>query len=109
MIDDHTQLWIVIVLLAIGSFALRFVFLGMIGDRQMPEWLLRHLRYTAVAVLPALVAPLVVWPSATDGSFDPVRLTAALATLAVGLITRNVFAGIGVGAVTLFTLLSLTG
>jgi len=63
---DRTELWIVIIGLGLGSFALRFVFLGLIGDREMPEWVLRHLRYTAVAVLPAIVAPLVIWPAATE-------------------------------------------
>ena len=62
MIDHHT-LWLVIAALGLGSFGLRFVFLGLIGDRQLPDWALRHLRYTAVAVLPALVAPLVVSPA----------------------------------------------
>ena len=43
-------------------FALRYLFLGVIGSRQMPAWVLRHLRYTAVAIIPALVAPMVIWP-----------------------------------------------
>lgn len=108
MIDD-TQLWIVIVGLGLGSFALRFAFLGLIGGRQMPGWLLRHLRYTAVAVLPALVAPLVVWPSATGGAPDPARLVAAAVTLAVGLITKNVLAAIVSGGLAFYTLLTLLG
>lgn len=98
---DRTELWIVIIGLGLGSFALRFVFLGLIGDREMPEWVLRHLRYTAVAVLPAIVAPLVIWPAATDGQPDPVRATAALVTLAVGYFTKNVLLAICLGAGTL--------
>ncbi len=93
-----TELWIVIFALGIGSFGLRFAFLGLVGDRSLPEWLLRHLRYTAVAILPALVAPLVVWPTATNGEPDPTRLTAALATFAVGYLSKNVFLAMGVGA-----------
>lgn len=106
---DRTELWIVIVLLAIGSFGLRFVFLGLVGSKQMPEWLLRHLRYTAVAVLPALVAPLVVWPSATGGEVDPARMTAALVTVLAGIVTRNVFAGMIAGALTLAGMFWLLG
>lgn len=106
---DHVTLWIVIAALAVGSFALRFAFLGIVGNRQMPEWLLRHLRYTAVAVLPALVAPLVAWPAATGGEPDPARLGATFVTLAAGILTRNVFAGIAAGAVTLFALMALLG
>ena len=48
--------WTVIILLGLGSFGLRFLFIGIVGDRPLPPWLLRHLRYTAVAVLPGLVA-----------------------------------------------------
>ncbi|MDJ0821191.1 MAG: AzlD domain-containing protein [Paracoccaceae bacterium] len=98
---DPTTLWTVIILLGLGSFGLRFVFLGLVGDRPLPDWLLRHLRYTAVAVLPALVAPLVVWPRATGGETDPVRLTAALAALAVGYVTKNIYGAMGTGAAVL--------
>lgn len=108
MIDTAT-LWIVIIGLGIGSFFLRFVFIGLVGDRPIPPWLLRHLRYTAVAVLPALVAPQVIWPQATGGEMDPARLSAAAATLAVGLATKNVFAAVGAGGLTLYGLIYLLG
>jgi branched-subunit amino acid transport protein len=102
-------LWIVMILLGLGTFALRFVFLGLIGDRPMPDWLMRHLRYTAVAVLPGLVAPLVIWPTATGGVLDIPRLVAALTTLAVGYATKNVLAAIFGGAAMLYLLLWLLG
>lgn len=98
---DKTTLWTVIIALGIGSFGLRFVFLGIVGDRAMPPWLLRHLRYTAVAILPALVAPQVLWPAGTGGEPDAARLAAAFVTLAVGVITKNVLLAILVGAATL--------
>ena len=91
-----------IALVGLGSYGLRFVFIGLIGQRALPEWLLRHLRYTAVAVLPALVAPLVVWPAATGGSLDAPRLAAALVTVAAGLMTRSVLLSITLGAATLY-------
>ena len=104
---DKTTLWIVIIGLGLGSFFLRFVFTGLVGDRAMPSWLLRHLRYTAVAILPALVAPQVLWPAATGGQTDPARLAAACVTLLVGLWTKNVIAAILAGAATLYGLLYL--
>ncbi|WP_146586537.1 AzlD domain-containing protein [Puniceibacterium confluentis] len=95
---DRTTLWIVILGLGFGSFALRFVFLGFIGNRPLPDWLLRHLRYTAVAVLPALIAPLVLWPTATDGQPDLTRLLAAAVTFGVGYASKNVIAAMISGA-----------
>lgn len=106
---DKTDLWIIIGGLALGSYALRFAFIGLVGSRSMPPWLLRHLRYTAVAILPALVSPLILWPPATGGAPDPARLSAAAATLLVGLWTRNVLAAIVSGAMTLYALLYLFG
>ncbi|SMX37781.1 AzlD domain-containing protein [Maliponia aquimaris] len=92
------DLWLIIVLMGLGSFGLRFVFLGLVGDRALPGWLLRHLRYTAVAVMPALVAPLVVWPSATGGETDPLRLAAAAAALAVGYGWKSLYGAMIAGA-----------
>jgi branched chain amino acid efflux pump len=104
---DTGTIWIVIIAMALGSFALRFLFIGLIGDRPLPPWLLRHLRYTAVAILPALVVPLVIWPTGTGGQPDAARLLAALATILVGMITRNVIAAMLTGAGTLYGMLYL--
>ncbi|MBK5947513.1 hypothetical protein CCR83_13920 [Rhodobacter veldkampii DSM 11550] len=96
------EIWTIILVLGIGTFLLRFSFLGMIGNRPLPEWVLRYLRYTPVAVLPGLVAPLVIWPSGTGGEFDLPRLLAAVATVGAGLITRNTLAGIIGGLAVLY-------
>ncbi|MGH1412683.1 MAG: AzlD domain-containing protein [Pelagimonas sp.] len=95
---DKTELWIVIIALAIGSFGLRFLFLGLVGDRVMPDWITRHLRYTAVAVLTALVTPLVVWPAATGGHTDPIRLIAAVSAVLVGYFSKSVYGALATGA-----------
>ena len=103
------QIWVIILLLGLGTFLIRFSFLGMIGSRPMPEWVLRHLRYTAVAVLPALVAPLVLWPAATGGEPDPARLVAAAATVIVGVVLRHALWAVLGGAATLYLMLWLVG
>ncbi|WP_193140637.1 MULTISPECIES: AzlD domain-containing protein [unclassified Meridianimarinicoccus] len=107
MTQSDATVWAVIVGLGIGTFLIRFSFLGLVGDRPLPNWLLRLLRYTPVAVMPGLVAPLILWPEATGGTLDPARLAAAAVTLGVGLYTRNVVASVLVGMVTLFALLAL--
>ncbi|BDW86831.1 AzlD domain-containing protein [Roseicyclus marinus] len=104
MTYSTTDIWIIILALGIGTFVIRFSFLGILGDRQLPPWLLRHLRYTAVGILPAMVTPLIIWPQATGGQLDPVRISAAMLALAVGLWTKNAIWAIVVGMATLWGL-----
>lgn len=95
-------IWTVILVLGAGTYLIRLSFLGLIGDRAVPLWAMRLLRYVPVAVLPALVAPLVVWPAATEGAPDPARVTAALVALAVGAATRSVLGAIAAGMAALY-------
>lgn len=107
MITGDYNIWAIIAALGIGTFLIRFSFIGLIGNRKMPDWVLRHLRYTPVAVLPGLVAPLVLWPAATQGETDPARLLAALAALVVGYLSKNFFLAILAGAAMLYLALAL--
>ncbi|MFT4149335.1 MAG: AzlD domain-containing protein [Paracoccaceae bacterium] len=106
---DRTVFWIVVVVLGVGTYLIRFSFLGLLGARPLPPALTRALRYTAVGVLPALVAPAVLWPAATGGHTDPARLGAAAATIAVGILSRNTLAAIAAGGVALYLLLWTVG
>ena len=99
---DTTAIWIVIIGLGLGTFLIRFSFLGIIGGRELPEWCLRHLRYVATAVLPGLIAPLVLWPDATNGETDPARLIAALVAFAIGYRLKSVVGAVVSGMVTLY-------
>ncbi len=101
MTYSDATIWGMIALLGIGTFLIRFSFLGLIGDRKMPDWVLRHLRYTPVAILPGLVAPLVMWPSSNGGEPDPIYFAAAAATVLAAWWTKNMLAGVFAGAVTL--------
>ena len=96
------EIWAIILGLGLGTFALRFSFLGLVGGRALPKFVLRLLRYTPVAVIPGLVAPLVLWPAATGGALDAPRLLAAMATLLVAGLFRRVFLSILVGAAVLY-------
>ena len=95
-------IWMVIIGLGIGTYLIRYSFLGIIGGRELPQWLLRHLRYVPVAVLPGLIAPLVVWPSATGGSPDPARLVAAGVALLIGAAFRSTLGAIFGGMAALY-------
>lgn len=107
MISD-SAFWLLTVLLGIGTFLIRFSFLGFLGGRQLPDWMLLHLKYVGVAVFPALFTPLVIWPEATGGVTDPIRLIAAGAAFVIGLrvsVVWSIVAGMG----TLYLLQYLTG
>jgi branched-subunit amino acid transport protein len=93
----EAPVWVIIVFLGIGTFALRFSFLGLLGNRDLPDWILRHLRYTVVAILPALVAPLVIWSRDGETLNDPGSLIVAIATLAVGYWTKSTKLAIAIG------------
>ena len=103
------EIWWIIAILGVGTFLIRFSFLGLIGSRPMPEWVLRHLRYTAVAILPGLVAPLVLWPTATNGELDPARLMAAAAVVAIGYWFKAVVWAMITGTVVLYSMQYLLG
>lgn len=109
MTYSSAEIWLIIAAIGVFTFLIRFSFLGLIGDRPLPPIVLRLLRYTPVAVLPAMVAPLVVWPDATQGAVDGVRLLAAGVTLAVGMWRRSVIPAILAGGVTFYAGLILTG
>lgn len=102
-----SDIWIIIAGLAVGTFLIRYSFLGIIGDRELPDWMTRHLRYVAVAVLPGLIAPLVVWPSANSGELEPARFIAALIGLGAGIYFKSVIGGMLAGFGALYLALAI--
>lgn len=91
--------WVVVAIIGIGTYLLRFSFIGVLGTRPMPVWAQRPLKYVAPAVLAALVAPAVLL---VDGSADitPLgnpRFAAAVAAAFVAWRAKNVAAVIIVG------------
>ena len=77
MTASDATIWMVIGALGLGTFLIRFSFLGLIGSRRLPPLALKLLRYTAVAIFPGIALPLVIWA------------------------TKSVLAGIGAGAAVL--------
>lgn len=79
------EFWSLTLALGLGTFLIRFSFLGLLGGKQLPSWLLLHLKYVGVAVFPALILPAVLWPAATGGETEAPRVIAALVAVVVGL------------------------
>ena len=106
---DKIQLWAVIIALGLGTYLIRFSFIGIVGGRQLPDWLLRHLRFVAVAVMPGLIAPLVVWPAANGGETDPARVVAALVAFGIGVGFNSVLGAVFGGMAGLYLMQFLIG
>ncbi len=109
MTYTSSEIWTIIILMGVGTFLIRFSFLGLIGSRPMPVLVVRLLRYTPVAVLPGMIAPLVLWPDATGGEPDAARIIAALVTLIIGIWRKNLMLAISAGALTFICGLWLSG
>jgi len=102
---DANYVWTIIILLGIGTWLIRFSFLGLIGERELPVYVKRMLNYTAVAVLPGISVPMVL--HSANGSFEPLRITAAIAILVIGVATQSLMKSIGAGLLIYFGLSAL--
>ena len=98
-------IWGVIAALGTVTFATRLSFLALLGEGELPVWLRHVLHYVPPAILAAIVAPqLLAGAPGLAATLDGPRTAAALAGLAVALVTRSTFATIAVGMAVLWGL-----
>ena len=99
------SIWLFFVIIAVGTFALRFSFIYLFGKVDMPDWLRRALRFVPASVLAALVFPALTYPNgALDLSLGNIRLLAGLGGALVAWKTKNVLWTIAVGMILLWVL-----
>ncbi len=100
---DRPAFWIVTIALGAATYAIRLSFLAWSQSRTFSPRVKRLLDFVPVTVLPALIAPVIVFPAGSVDAVDPARILAALVALGVGLWTKNVIAVIlsGIGALML--------
>jgi branched-subunit amino acid transport protein len=101
---------LIVVIIGIGTYAIRVSFIAALGTRPISPTLARPLKYVAPAVLAALIVPAVVL---TDGKPDlgPLSDPKFIAAVVAGLVawrTRNVAATILVGMGVLWVLQAIT-
>lgn len=90
--------WLIILAAAALTFAIRFSFIGLQGDREFPVALKRALRFVPASVLAAIVWPAVFAPHREmNFSFDNLQIYAALVAAAVAWKTKNILATLAVG------------
>jgi branched-subunit amino acid transport protein len=102
--------WLLFVVIGLGTFLLRFLFIYLFGKIEMPDWLRRALRFVPAAALAALVFPALTHPAGhLDLSLQNFRLLAGLGGAIVAWKTRNVLLTILVGMILLWVLKAVFG
>lgn len=105
------QSWGVVLGLAIGTFLIRYSFIGLFADRDMPAWLDRALKLMVPAIFAAIVfsAVVMVGGEVAGLAYWPRYVAAMVALLAAVLTRGNMLVTLGVGMVTLHGLPWLLG
>jgi|APFre7841882724_1041349.scaffolds.fasta_scaffold00920_6 branched-subunit amino acid transport protein len=97
------MLWLIIVSMAVVTFAMRISFIATVKPHAIPEAIRGVLAYVAPAVLAAIVVPpILVRGDAVDLSPDNPRLIAAAVAFAIAWFTKSVVGSIVGGMATLW-------
>lgn len=94
---SDATIWTVILGLGAATYLIRFSFLGLLAGKRVPAWAAEALSFVPVAVLPAIIAPMVALSPETRDWAEPHRVLAAALALAAGMATRNMLAAIATG------------
>jgi len=89
---DAVKLWTIILAVGAANYLVRLSFIALLAEKTMPSVLTRALRYVAVAMLTALVVPMVLATSATPDvltSSPNAKVIAAIIALVVAFLTRS--------------------
>ena len=97
--------WLTIIFAGLITLGIRASFIVLPRDTQVPTWLTGSLKYVAAAVLPALIAPDILFRDVAPGDmFNTARIIAALIAAAFALKTKNTFGTLLVGMAVLWLL-----
>lgn len=99
------NIWLVILLGGLLTYAMRLSFIYLMEKIEFPEWLRNSLRLVPPAVLSAIVFPeLLVENGQVNLTLDNNRLIAGIVAILVAWRTRNTLLTIGAGMVVLLLL-----
>jgi branched-subunit amino acid transport protein len=97
--------WLTIFCAGVVTLGVRAAFIVLPADTRVPGWLLESLKYVAAAVLPALIAPDVLFRDAPPGEWvNLYRVFAALIAMLFALRTRSIFGTLAFGMAALWLL-----
>jgi branched-subunit amino acid transport protein len=92
------DVWPAIVIIGVCTYAIRFSFILLLGERKIPPLAERSLRLVPPAVLTAIIFPEVLRPNgALDLHPANPRIIAGLLAALIAWRTKNIFLTIGVG------------
>jgi branched-subunit amino acid transport protein len=101
-------LWLTMIAIGIATFAIRFSFIYLFGQFEIPDSLRRALRFVPPAVLSAIVFPELLMPGGIfEISLGNGRLLAGVLAALVAWRTKNVVLTILVGMAALYILQAL--
>ena len=99
------NIWLVMILGGLITFAIRFSFIYLFGRFNVPEGLRKALHYVPPAVLSAIIFPeLFIRNESVDLSLDNHRLLAGLFAILAAWFTKNIFITILAGMMALLLL-----
>jgi branched-subunit amino acid transport protein len=99
--------WVVVIVVGMATFAIRFVFIALFGKVGIPGWLERSLRYVAPSVLAAITVPAVIAPGGIVTLWSPLLPAAIIGGLAAW-VTKSIGAAIVFGMAALWILRWIT-
>ena len=98
-------LWVTIIIVGLLTLGIRLSFMVFMGKMRVSLTVQQALRFVPVAVLSALIAPALFFPSGSlDVSFSNIRLIAGILAILVAWRTKNVLLTIFTGMACLLIL-----
>ena len=90
--------WLVVIFAGLVTLGLRASFMVLPADTQVPTWLMGSLKYVVAAVLPALIAPDLLFRDLAPGDdVNLYRIIAALVAAVFALKTKSTLGTLFVG------------
>lgn len=98
-------LWLMLLVIGVITYTIRLSCIGLLGQKDMPAFLLKALRFVPITVLPAIILPqLFLRNNTLVLTVQNPRWIAGIFAGIVAWRTRNVLLTIAVGMVTLWVL-----
>ncbi len=106
--EGASKLWLVIALVGASNYLVRLSFIALLANARIPRLARRALRFVAVAMLAALIVPMVLGSAGIGGAAANPRVMATIAAAVVAWFTRSTGWTLGAGMGALWTIQALS-